>query len=220
MRTGNADIVVIEFSGNCFACPVPYGSERVLPAVVGQPPRRSSPRRRASASTWCWCSRRRCVPTSPGPTCNAKLGRPGLQPRALTRRTRRSRTGRKRWSTPTATTNKCCSYPDLFGEATLHTVRADDGVHLTQDGARRTAEWTAAALRQFWTGRRSLQVEVLTRGGDDVVLPLLGQPLHAYVGNVGSDAGSAGNALHRLRRVEERLLRLGEVPGDVALARR
>src|SRR4029077_1543837 len=41
-------------------------------------------------------------------------------------------------------------YADLFGEPTLHTVREDDGVHLTEDGAQRTASWTATALRQFW----------------------------------------------------------------------
>jgi len=36
-----------------------------------------------------------------------------------------------------------------------HRVRADDLVHLTADGARRTARWTAAALAAVWTRPRS-----------------------------------------------------------------
>ncbi len=36
-----------------------------------------------------------------------------------------------------------------------HQVRADDLVHLTADGAARTARWTAAALAEVWTRPRS-----------------------------------------------------------------
>jgi hypothetical protein len=32
-----------------------------------------------------------------------------------------------------------------------HPVRADDGVHLTEDGARRTGRWTAVALARLWS---------------------------------------------------------------------
>ena len=125
--------------------------ERVLPAVVGQPRHDRRTTSRASGSAWCWCYRRPCARTSRGPTCNVTRC-PGLPHREREARGARGlvgSVGRHCGELPTG----LCSYPDLFGEATLHAVRADDGVHLTQDGARRTAEWTAAALRQFWTGR-------------------------------------------------------------------
>ncbi len=37
-------------------------------------------------------------------------------------------------------------YADLFSDPAWHVVRQDDGVHLTPDGGRRAASWTAAAI--------------------------------------------------------------------------
>src|SRR5262249_44706851 len=41
-------------------------------------------------------------------------------------------------------------YADMFQDATIHQVRADDLVHLTHDGAVRVANWTAAAVAEHW----------------------------------------------------------------------
>jgi len=38
----------------------------------------------------------------------------------------------------------------LWYDGALHTVRLDDGVHLTEDGSTRTSVWTAAALARLW----------------------------------------------------------------------
>ncbi len=40
--------------------------------------------------------------------------------------------------------------PALWYDAALHTVRADDLVHLTPDGSVRTSTWTIAALAEAW----------------------------------------------------------------------
>jgi len=40
--------------------------------------------------------------------------------------------------------------PVLFYDGALHTVRTDDKVHLTDDGAARTSWWTAATLAGLW----------------------------------------------------------------------
>jgi len=42
----------------------------------------------------------------------------------------------------------------LTYEGETHEVRAPDLVHLSADGARRTAQWTAAALSEVWSGTR------------------------------------------------------------------
>jgi hypothetical protein len=39
----------------------------------------------------------------------------------------------------------------LIYDGETHQVRADDRVHLTADGAARTAQWTAVALSTFWS---------------------------------------------------------------------
>ena len=146
----NADIVVIEFSGNCFTCPVTYGSSEFfqqwsanLGAIVHYvqsldkhvvlvlpPPLRPD---------LAWAEVQRQL---------------GLQDYLLATA---NHTALANWwealVDTTGTYQQVLLYPDVFGEATLHTIRADDGVHLTQDGARRTAEWTVAALRPFWIGR-------------------------------------------------------------------
>ncbi len=38
----------------------------------------------------------------------------------------------------------------LSYDGAVHVVRADDKVHLSEDGARRTSTWAAAALAQLW----------------------------------------------------------------------
>ena len=37
-------------------------------------------------------------------------------------------------------------YADVFADPAWHVVRTDDGEHLSPDGARRAASWTAAAI--------------------------------------------------------------------------
>ena len=39
----------------------------------------------------------------------------------------------------------------LSYDGAAHSVRADDKVHLTEDGSQRTAQWTAATLMQLWS---------------------------------------------------------------------
>ena len=145
----NADIVVIEFSGNCFTCPVTYGSSEFfqqwsanLGAIV----------------QYVQSLDKHVVLVLPPPLrpdlAWAEVQRQlGVQDYLLAAA---KHTALANWwealVDTTGTYQQVLLYPDVFGEATLHTIRADDGVHLTQDGARRTAEWTAAALRQFWTG--------------------------------------------------------------------
>jgi hypothetical protein len=41
-------------------------------------------------------------------------------------------------------------YADVFQEAAIHQVRADDLVHFTHDGSVRAANWTAAAVADHW----------------------------------------------------------------------
>jgi hypothetical protein len=43
---------------------------------------------------------------------------------------------------------------NLVYDGAAHQVRADDLVHLTPDGAARTARWTAAALDELWSFSR------------------------------------------------------------------
>ena len=146
-----ADIVVIEFSGNCFDCPVAYGSDDFfkqwsenLGEIVDDVERRGKhvvlvvpPPIRADV-TWA--------------TVQHELGLRTAH-LALT-----DHTALANWSEALTDANggyqQVLSYADLFGEPTVHTVRNDDGVHLTADGARRTAEWTAAAMRPFWAATR------------------------------------------------------------------
>jgi hypothetical protein len=44
---------------------------------------------------------------------------------------------------------------NLIYDGGTHQVRADDLVHLTADGAARSAQWTAAALDEMWSIRRA-----------------------------------------------------------------
>ena len=142
-----ADIVVIEFSGNCFNCPVAYGSDEFfkqwlanLAEIVDAVESRGMhvvlvvpPPIRADLT---------------GAAVQHDLGL-GTARLALT-----DHTALANWTEALADSNgnyqQVLSYADLFGEPTLHTVRNDDGVHLTVDGARRAADWTAVALHQFW----------------------------------------------------------------------
>jgi len=41
--------------------------------------------------------------------------------------------------------------PALSYDGAVHTLRLDDKVHLTEDGARRASEWTMATLAQVWS---------------------------------------------------------------------
>jgi hypothetical protein len=146
----NADIVVIEFSGNCVACPVPYGSGPFF--------QQWSTNLRAIVS-YVQNLDKDVVLVLPPPMrpdlVAAEVQRQlGVQNYVLAAA---QHTALANWWEALVDTSgayqQVLLYPDVFGEPILHTVRAGDGVHLTQDGARRTAEWTAAALRQFWTGR-------------------------------------------------------------------
>jgi hypothetical protein len=144
-----ADIVVIEFSGNCFSCPVTYGSAAFfdqwstsLVAIVD----------------YVQSLDKHAVLVLPPPQ------RPDLPTAAVQRQlgvqaslvALASDAVLANWWEALVDTSgnyqQVLFYPDLFSEAALHTIRADDGVHLTQQGARRAADWTVAALRQFWTG--------------------------------------------------------------------
>jgi hypothetical protein len=142
-----ADIVVIEFSGNCFNCAVVYGSDdfskqwlanlgEIVDAVE---------------------SRGMHVVLVVPPPIRADLTSAAVQHDLGLRTARLALTDNvalANWSDALADSNgnyqQVLSYADLFGEPTLHTVRNDDGVHLTADGARRAADWTAVALHEFW----------------------------------------------------------------------
>jgi hypothetical protein len=39
----------------------------------------------------------------------------------------------------------------LSYDGAVHTVRLDDKVHLTEDGSRRTSQWTMSTLAQIWS---------------------------------------------------------------------
>jgi lysophospholipase L1-like esterase len=142
-----ADIVVIEFSGNCFDCPVAYGSEDFfkrwsanLSEIVDEVE-----------------SRGMHVVLVVPPPIRADLTWAAVQHELGLRAARLALTNHlalANWSDALADASgnyqQVLSYGDLFGGPALHTVRNDDGVHLTADGARRTADWTAAAMRPFW----------------------------------------------------------------------
>ena len=142
-----ADIVVIQFSGNCFDCPVAYGSDDFLTQwlanlgeIVDAVERRGMH-----------------VVLVVSPPIRADLPWAAVQHDLGVRTARLASTNRiaiANWTDALADSNgnyqQVLSYADLFGEPTLHTVRNDDGVHLTVDGARRAADWTAVALHQFW----------------------------------------------------------------------
>lgn len=145
-----ADIVVIEFSGNCFLdCPDVYGSTDFfgqwatnLGAIVD----------------YVQSQDKQAVLVVPPPI------RPDLMLAAVqhelgvqvARTAATDHTALANWSDALADSNgnyqQQLFYADLFGESTLHTVRNDDGVHLTDDGARRAADWTVATVRPFLTG--------------------------------------------------------------------
>ncbi len=143
-----ADIVVIAFSGNCFNCPVAYGSDDFLKqwsANLGEI---------VDAVE----SRGKHVVLVVPPPIRADLTWAAGQ-HDLGLRTARlaltDDTALANWTDALADSNgnyqQVLSYADLFGsEPTLHTVRYDDGVHLTADGARRAADWTAVTLHEFW----------------------------------------------------------------------
>jgi hypothetical protein len=44
--------------------------------------------------------------------------------------------------------------PRLSYDGAVHDVRLDDGVHVTEDGSRRTSSWTVAALAALWSRRQ------------------------------------------------------------------
>jgi hypothetical protein len=145
----HADIVVVGFSGNCFNCTVAYGSvdffkqwSANLRAIVDDAQSRDkqvvlvvSPPIRPDLA---WAAGQKELGSE-----TASL--------ALT-----DHLALANWSDAVADANgnyqQVLFYADLFADATSHTVRNDDGVHLTEDGARRTAEWTVEAMRPFWTG--------------------------------------------------------------------
>jgi lysophospholipase L1-like esterase len=142
-----ADIIVIEFSGNCFSCSVTYGSPEFFEewstnlvtivhyvqsqgkhAVVVLPP-----------------------PLRPDVASAGVELQLGIQDRADAVETGATLAN---WSDALVDSDgnyqQVLNYADVFADPAPHTVRNDDGVHLTVDGARRTAEWTVAALRPFW----------------------------------------------------------------------
>jgi lysophospholipase L1-like esterase len=41
--------------------------------------------------------------------------------------------------------------PRLSYDGAVHDVRLDDGVHISEDGSRRTSSWTVATLAQLWS---------------------------------------------------------------------
>jgi hypothetical protein len=145
-----ADIVVIEFTGNCFVCPVPYGSSEFfaqwsanLQAVFGYvlaqgkhavlalpPPQRPD---LSSASVQLQLAVQAYFVTIGGAAVLANW--------------------REALTDTAGNYQQFLYYADPFADPAVHMIRRDDGVHLTDDGAKRAADWTAAALRQFWASR-------------------------------------------------------------------
>ena len=143
----SADIVVIEFSGNCVNCSATYGSPEFF---------RDWSANLVAIVDFVRSLHKDAVLVLP-PPLRPDLGWAEVQ-RQLGERVARTAAEKRvvlvNWWDALVDTDgnyqQFLLYPDVFGEPTLHAVRDDDGVHLTQDGARRTAEWTASALHRFW----------------------------------------------------------------------
>jgi len=146
----HADIVVIEFSGNCFNCTDAYGSADFFKQWM------ANLRGIADYAQ----SRDRQVVLVVSPPIRPDLAWAAGQKQLGSETARLALTDHvalANWSNALADSSgnyqQVLFYADLFADATTHTVRNDDGVHLTEDGARRAAEWTVEAMRPFWTGR-------------------------------------------------------------------
>jgi lysophospholipase L1-like esterase len=146
----HADIVVIEFSGNCFNCTVAYGSADFVKQWMAN----------LRAITSYAESRDKHVVLVVSPPIRPDLAWAVGQKQLGSETARLALTDHlalANWSDALSDSNgnyqQVLFYADFFADATTHTVRNDDGVHLTEDGARRAADWTVQAMRPFWTGR-------------------------------------------------------------------